>query len=60
MKVCPSCVLTVSVAGSQDVTESCLTDTVSSRRKIARRERATSVADSSAVATWYSSGWNWW
>ena len=60
MNVWPSAVVTVRVAGSTSVTVSCLTATVWSLSKIARSGRAMSLVDSSAVATWYSSGWNWW
>ena len=60
MNDCPSLVVTVFVLTSMSVTVSCLTSTVSSLAKIARSGRATSVVESSAVATWYRSGWNWW
>ncbi len=60
MNVWPSAPVTVLVSGSTPVTWTCFTATDSSFLKIARRDRATSVAESSAVATWYRSGWNWW
>ena len=34
--------------------------TVSALRNSPRSGRMMSPADSWAVATWYSSGWNWW
>jgi hypothetical protein len=60
VNVSPSSVVTVRVSGSTAVTVASLTFTVSSRAKTPRSGRATSGMPSSAVATWYRSGWNWW
>jgi hypothetical protein len=56
----PSRVVTVRVAGSIVVTSPSLTSTFSSPRNSLRSEYAMSLAATCAVATWYSSGWNWW
>ena len=60
MKVSPLAVVTVRVAGSTPVTSSCFTSTPGYLSNTARSGWLTSVVPSSAVATWYRSGWNWW
>ena len=60
MKVRPSAVVTVRVAGSTSVTSARWNWTVGAFLKMARSGRATSGVPSSPVATWYRSGWNWW
>ena len=53
-------VVTVRASRSTETTSSWRTTTVGDLWKMPRNGRAMSTSASSAVATWYSSGWNWW
>jgi hypothetical protein len=55
----PSAVVTVRVSGSTPLASTCLTWMRASLRNRVRSGVAMSLGASAAVATWYSSGWNW-
>ena len=60
VQLSPSVAVTVHVAGSIDATSAILMLTLRRLWKILRSETAMLLVPSWEVATWYSSGWNWW
>ncbi len=52
--------VTVFASGSAATTSAVRTSTLSCRWNMGSRSKAMSLGVSSVVATWYSSGWNWW
>src|SRR3954468_1669295 len=56
----PPVVVTVRVCGSTAATSASLTSTFAWLRKSLRSENPTWLGAICDVATWYSSGWNWW
>ena len=60
VQLSPSVAVTVQVAGSRDATSASLMFTLRCLWKTLRSETAMLLVPSWDVATWYSSGWNWW
>ena len=60
VQLSPSVAVTVHVAGSIDATSAILMLTLRRLWKTLRSETAMLLVPSCEVATWYSSGWNWW